>query len=376
MRSDSIARMHRLHRNLSPTVRTAAALGRFVTTSRVCSTLFREFDSSVASALLYDGYAVVDRALSDSSSANKLRHEIDVLREMSGGLGANETHFVTQSSSGDDNDTHKTQRSFRIPKKSIREAELHRLSPQAREKVPHLVQVEQDYGLRALLSVYIPSLTLSGQAIKAQHNAGDGGCFPIHVDSDRGVDNRIVTGVLYLNQDWSTERDGGALRLYPFPKQEPVDIEPRDGRLVLMSATEMHHRVLPSHSPRYAITLWLSGALSKRMHRPTPLCSDENDVGKILLQPRFRRHVARVVLADEWEASLHEAHDDDVVTAAIQSHRAEVAKLRHVLSVEVSKLYKNVSTDVVSNALENASELKTSLASLARRTDPDVQWLA
>lgn len=37
------------------------------------------------------------------------------------------------------------------------------------------------------------------QAIKLQYNDGNGGCFPLHVDSDAAVDNRLITAIFYLN---------------------------------------------------------------------------------------------------------------------------------------------------------------------------------
>lgn len=87
--------------------------------------------------------------------------------------------------------------------------------------------------------------------MKVQVNAGDGGCFPIHFDSDPRLDGRLVTAILYLND----EPRGGQLRLYPFP-YESVDVEAVAGRLVLFSSAEMLHRVLPSSNERHCLTLW------------------------------------------------------------------------------------------------------------------------
>ncbi len=70
--------------------------------------------------------------------------------------------------------------------------------------------------------------------------AGDGGCFPIHVDSEESVDGRRLTAILYLNPGWRPE-DGGQLRLYP-PFAAPVDVEPQHDRLVLFLSNRMLHR--------------------------------------------------------------------------------------------------------------------------------------
>ena len=44
------------------------------------------------------------------------------------------------------------------------------------------------------------------QAIKLQYNAGGGGCFPMHYDSDEQLDGRRVTAIFYLNPEWVTGR--------------------------------------------------------------------------------------------------------------------------------------------------------------------------
>ena len=51
----------------------------------------------------------------------------------------------------------------------------------------------------------MPGLRLGGgafQMLKAQLNAGDGACFPMHFDSDRAIDGRAITAILYLNEHW------------------------------------------------------------------------------------------------------------------------------------------------------------------------------
>lgn len=44
------------------------------------------------------------------------------------------------------------------------------------------------------------------QAIKLQYNAGQGGCFPIHFDTDAALDGRRVTSIFYLNPSCKCER--------------------------------------------------------------------------------------------------------------------------------------------------------------------------
>ncbi len=75
---------------------------------------------------------------------------------------------------------------------------------------------------------------------------GNGGCFPLHYDSDEQVDGRRVTAIFYLNTDWQPSH-GGQLQLFPFP-DSPVEIAPIADRLVLFSSCRMLHRYLCNDS--------------------------------------------------------------------------------------------------------------------------------
>lgn len=112
----------------------------------------------------------------------------------------------------------------------------------------HVNQLERD-PLRA-------ACRCSSQATKLQHNAGGGGCFPMHFDSDETLDGRRVTAIFYLNDRWAPG-DGGELKLYPLP-HAPVTLPPLADRMVLFSSTRMLHRVLPSAKARHCFTVWLA----------------------------------------------------------------------------------------------------------------------
>lgn len=92
-----------------------------------------------------------------------------------------------------------------------------------------------------MLNLFLPGLRLDSQSIKAQRNTG--GCFPVHTDSDVGVDGRAVTALVYLNPEWAP-RDGGQLRLYPWP-MPPVDVAPLNDRMVLFASKTLLHRCAP-----------------------------------------------------------------------------------------------------------------------------------
>ena len=137
---------------------------------------------------------------------------------------------------------------------------------------------------------------LHHQVVKLQRNAGFGGCFPLHFDSDARVDGRRVTVLTYLNPDWR-DGDGGELILYPFPLRAPVKIEPKMGRVVLFSAANMLHSVEPSTGRATACasrsgssrgTATRSRAVRRNRRRRATAGNDDDDGG-----PRRARCVAR-----------------------------------------------------------------------------------
>lgn len=75
-----------------------------------------------------------------------------------------------------------------------------------------------------------------------------------HVDRFQQKSHRVVSFVLYLNQQWKPG-DGGELMLYPEGLPE-VKVEPLAGRLACFRS-ELPHEVLLSHQPRYSITSWM-----------------------------------------------------------------------------------------------------------------------
>ncbi len=85
-----------------------------------------------------------------------------------------------------------------------------------------------------------------------------GGFYKAHRDQHAGATKRVVTVILYLNENWQPG-DGGELRLWTTPgkAQGPsVLIEPRMGTLVCFMADDYWHEVLVSHKSRMSITGW------------------------------------------------------------------------------------------------------------------------
>ncbi len=75
-----------------------------------------------------------------------------------------------------------------------------------------------------------------------------------HRDRFRDDDARVVSCILYLNEQWRAE-DGGALRLYPGDGQV-VDVLPQGGTFVAFLAERFDHEVLAATRTRLALTGW------------------------------------------------------------------------------------------------------------------------
>ncbi len=86
-----------------------------------------------------------------------------------------------------------------------------------------------------------------------------GGFYDRHLDSFEGARNRVLSLVVYLNEDWP-EENGGALVIWPElagPEAEPAArVQPaRSGVAFLLSET-VPHAVEVTHARRYAIAGW------------------------------------------------------------------------------------------------------------------------
>lgn len=82
----------------------------------------------------------------------------------------------------------------------------------------------------------------------------EGGFYRKHIDNFRGSSARLVTVILYLNQNWQPEY-GGQLRMYL--DKETRDIVPQAGTLVLFLSERFEHEVLPTEQERLSLTGWL-----------------------------------------------------------------------------------------------------------------------
>jgi SM-20-related protein len=92
-----------------------------------------------------------------------------------------------------------------------------------------------------------------------------GAVYEKHIDQLNHKKHRILSSVLYLNDNWQAE-DGGALRLY-FDGTLPayfIDISPIGGRLVVFLSDQFWHEVLTAKRQRTSLTGWFRGNSSIR----------------------------------------------------------------------------------------------------------------
>lgn len=82
-----------------------------------------------------------------------------------------------------------------------------------------------------------------------------GARYARHRDAFRDDAARVVSAVIYLNEDWRGESDGGALRVH-LADGTWRDIEPRGGRAAFFLSAEFDHEVLPATRDRFSVAAW------------------------------------------------------------------------------------------------------------------------
>jgi SM-20-related protein len=86
----------------------------------------------------------------------------------------------------------------------------------------------------------------------------EGGFYKPHLDRHSGTTSRMMTVILYLNENWRAG-DGGELKLWTTCGEKSgafVLIEPRMGTLVCFPSADYWHEVLPTTKSRMSITGW------------------------------------------------------------------------------------------------------------------------
>ncbi|MBE0370887.1 2OG-Fe(II) oxygenase [Pseudoalteromonas aurantia] len=84
-----------------------------------------------------------------------------------------------------------------------------------------------------------------------------GAFYKKHLDAFQGNTNRVLSTVLYLNQNWQADY-GGELAIFDAHDHSILQqkITPQFGTLVTFLSDEYPHEVLPATRPRYSIAGW------------------------------------------------------------------------------------------------------------------------
>lgn len=118
----------------------------------------------------------------------------------------------------------------------------------------YLVWIEKlRLGLNALLFLGL----FDFESHYAIYATGSG--YAKHSDVLNGSKNRILSTVLYLNEDWRAE-DGGELRLFePLGQRVIETVIPTFGKMIIFLSDSFPHEVLMAHRQRRSIAGWFRG---------------------------------------------------------------------------------------------------------------------
>lgn len=104
-------------------------------------------------------------------------------------------------------------------------------------------------------------LSLSGEEFHLTHYPS-GGYYLRHLDQFEGRNNRMISMIIYLNENWET-KNGGQLEILDKNKKLQL-VDPIAKRCVLFKSDKVPHAVLKSYKDRYSLTGWL-------LYQPTSL---------------------------------------------------------------------------------------------------------
>jgi len=123
--------------------------------------------------------------------------------------------------------------------------------------------ITQDFfaGSYYLQSINALILTLNRSLFTGiRHSEAHYACYPIgfgyqwHSDNPTGRDERVISAVFYLNDEWTTE-DGGALEIIDTHGAHH-NVMPVANRLIIFDS-DLKHQVQIAHRQRYSIATWM-----------------------------------------------------------------------------------------------------------------------
>lgn len=97
-------------------------------------------------------------------------------------------------------------------------------------------------------------LSLSGSEFHLAHYPA-GTYYHRHLDQFRERNNRMISMIIYLNEQW-TEEDEGQLKIFLPTGQERL-VAPLANRCVMFRSNLLEHEVLLTRASRYSLTGWL-----------------------------------------------------------------------------------------------------------------------
>ena len=319
----------------------AESLARLIVTQTTCDSLLK--NGFAVSNVLHGGGDDNNNS-KVKSTLIRLRDDIDNLHAR-GGFHENSTHLAKPGEDG---------KQARVAKRGVYEAEL--ADDATRIHAPFLYQFAREaHALNSLFGVYCPSLNLKSRGISAKvqrtaappPDAPADHHFPMHFDTAEGVDERVLTCLVYLSDD---DVEGGELNLMPYPQHGEQTITPSLGTAVLFSSRRMLHATMPIRSGvRRLLTFWLwaqddGGGVPKAPAPPS--LSDEDAVREYLCHPALYRHMLKLHFADAWRAGLLTSHSNS--DALVAMHDKEVALLEKVLGQ-----YRKTFADMGQNGLNS-----------------------
>jgi SM-20-related protein len=98
----------------------------------------------------------------------------------------------------------------------------------------------------------------------------EGAFYKTHVDAFHGEANRILSLVVYLNENWQPG-DGGEIVLYQDDQHtNGLVVPPKLGTIVAFLSEEFPHEVLPTTTDRHSIAGWFRVNTSTGQHLDPP----------------------------------------------------------------------------------------------------------
>ncbi|WP_424961206.1 2OG-Fe(II) oxygenase [Ekhidna sp.] len=96
-------------------------------------------------------------------------------------------------------------------------------------------------------------LSLSGYEFHLAYYP-EGTYYKKHLDQFQERSNRMVSVIIYLNEDWK-KGDGGELKI--FKEDGELIVDPVAGRCVMFKSADVPHEVMQTNLGRYSLTGWL-----------------------------------------------------------------------------------------------------------------------